>query len=84
MKDSVKRYILNRRRQIKFDEEPEQIENPCELWPDLKKCVEIYFKILPAMQQYHNVLKDPLDFEYSEKFLKEVTKYCTTTELKRR
>ncbi len=84
MKESVKRYLYQRQKQIKIDDEPEQIENPCELWPDLKKCVEIYFKIFPAMQQYHNVLKDPMEFEYSDKFLKEVTKYCITNEQKRR
>jgi len=83
MKESVKKYLYHRQRKIKIDNEPEQIENPCELWPDLKKCVEIYFKISPAMQQYHNVLKEPLDFEYSENFLKAVERYCTTNELKR-
>jgi len=83
MKESVKKYLYHRQRQIKIEDEPEQIENPCELWPDLKKCVEIYFKISPSMQQYHNVLKKPLDFEYSENFLKAVERYCTTNELKR-
>ncbi|MEO0129612.1 MAG: hypothetical protein ABIL02_05180 [candidate division WOR-3 bacterium] len=84
MKESVKRYLYQRKNQIKIEEEPEDIENPCDFWPDLKKCVEIYFKIFPAMQQYHSVLKDPIDFEYSERFLKEVVRYCTTNELKRR
>ncbi|MCX7995803.1 MAG: hypothetical protein N3A65_08575 [candidate division WOR-3 bacterium] len=84
MKDSVRKYLHQRHRQIKIDDEPEKIENPCEFWPDLKKCVEIYFKIFPSMQQYHNVLQNPLDFEYSDKFLKEVVRYCTTNELKRR
>uniref|UniRef100_A0A7V0Z648 Uncharacterized protein n=1 Tax=candidate division WOR-3 bacterium TaxID=2052148 RepID=A0A7V0Z648_UNCW3 len=83
MKESVKKYLYHRQRQIKNEDEPEQIENHCELWPDLKKCVEIYFKISPSMQQYHNVLKEPLDFEYSENFLKAVERYCTTNELKR-
>ncbi|MGB9721513.1 MAG: hypothetical protein ACPL28_08560 [bacterium] len=84
MKEGVKRYLHQRRQQIKIDDEPEQEINPCDLWPDLRKCVEIYFKISPSMQQYHNVLKDPLDFEYSEGFLKEVVRYCTTNDLKRR
>lgn len=84
MKESVKKYLYQKKRQIKIDVESEEIENPCEFWPDLKKCVEIYFKIFPSMQQYHNILKEPLDFEYSERFLKEVVRYCTTNELKRR
>ncbi len=83
MKDSVKKYLYNRLRQIKIEDEPEPDIPPCEAWPDLKKCVELYFKISPAMQQYHNVLEKPLEFEYTEKFLKSVTKYCTTMPLKR-
>lgn len=83
MKDSVKKYLYHRQKQIKIDVESEEVENPCEYWPDLKKCVEIYFNISPSMQQYHNILKDPLDFEYSESFLKEVVRYCTSNDLKR-
>lgn len=83
MKESVKKYLYHRHKQIKIEDEPEE-ENPCELWPDLKKCVELYYKISPSMQKYHKVLKNPLDFEYSENFLKEVVRYCTTNELKRR
>lgn len=35
------------------------------------------------MQQYHNVLEKPLEFEYTEKFLKSVIKYCATMPLKK-
>ncbi len=83
MKDSVKRYLYERKKMIKIEEEPEEDIHPCDAWPDLKKCVELYFQISPSMQQYHNVLKDPLEFEYSESFLKEVVKYCTTNQQKR-
>jgi len=83
MKDSVKRYLLERRKRIRIEDEPEQEIHPSDAWPDLKKCVELYYKISPAMQQYHNVFEKPFEFKYTEKFLKAVTKYCITETLKR-
>lgn len=83
MKESVKKYLFKRQKRIKIEPDIEEEIHPCDAWPDLKKCIEIYFKISPSMQQYHNILDKPMEFEYSDRFLKEVIDYCTTESLKR-
>ena len=83
MKKSVRNYIYGRLKNIKWNEDnlEEQID-PLAHWPDIKQCVESYYNSHPEMKQYHTASIQPLNFEYTDGFMKSLNKYCTTSSLK--
>ena len=45
-------------------------------WPDLQRCVQLYFKTNPAMQSYPGIREQPVPFEWTAKFWKSVDDFC--------
>ena len=45
-------------------------------WPDLQKCVELYFKANAGMQSYPHVREYPIPFEWTQAFWKSVDDLC--------
>jgi len=82
MKKNVKVYLFQRFKNIALDETPYEQINVLDQWPNLKLCVEIYYKSHPEMKQYHQTTRQPIEYEYTEKFMKLLNKYCTTKTLK--
>jgi hypothetical protein len=52
-------------------------------WPDLRRCVELYFKSNSAMKDHPKVREQPLPFESTEAFGKSIDRYCTDVHLRR-
>ena len=48
-------------------------------WPDLEKCVEIYFRSNPGMQSYRQAREHPVPFTCTDAFWKSVQDYCDPT-----
>lgn len=47
-----------------------------DFWPDLQRCVELYFKNNAGMQSYHQVRVAPIPFEWTNSFWKSVDDLC--------
>lgn len=47
-----------------------------EWWPDLQRCVELYFKTNHALQAYHGVRQYPIPFTWSKEFESNIERYC--------
>ena len=45
-------------------------------WPDLQRCVQLYFNANSAMQTYPHVREQPIPFEWTERFWKSVADSC--------
>lgn len=85
MKKNVKAYLFKRFKKVIKDEDlPYDQPKMLDSWPDLRLCVELYYKTSPAMQQYHHTARQPIEFDYTEKFSKSLDKHCTTKILKLR
>ena len=83
MKKNVKAYLFKWCKRTKKDEEnyPEQIK-VMDVWPDIRLCVECYYKNHPEMKHYHNTKKQPVKLEYTEGFLRSLHKNCKTKSLR--
>ena len=47
-----------------------------DFWPDLEKCVEIYFETNPGMRNYAQAREQPIPFAFTENFWRSVERYC--------
>ena len=45
-------------------------------WPNLHRCVELYFKANPGMQNYIGIRENPIPFEWTATFWKSVEDRC--------
>ncbi len=83
MKKSIKTYLSTRFKNIKLGEDDfEEQVDPLSFWPDLKLCVEAYYNSQPELKQHHCVARQRIEFKYTDKFLKSLDRYCTTSNLK--
>jgi len=83
MKKSVKAYLLKRFNDVNWDEDGTEVPvDPLAQWPNIKLCVESYYNSHPEMKQYHQTARKPVEFRYTEKFMKSLDRYCTTIALK--
>lgn len=54
-----------------------------EWWPDLPRCVELYFRTNPGMRDYPGAGEQPIPFECTSAFLKSVDRLCRDVQLRR-
>lgn len=52
-------------------------------WPDLQKCVELYFQTNPALKNYPGAREQPIAFDCTPAFWKSVERYCKEKRLRR-
>ncbi len=75
--------MFKRHKKIARDEEdPYKQSNILHAWPNLISCVEMHYKIHPAMKRHHHTIREPIELRYTEKFMKSLKKHCTTDDLK--
>ena len=83
MKKNVKAYLFKWCKRVKSDEEnyPDPVKI-MDVWPDIRLCVDCYYKNHPEMKQYHDSIKEPLKLAYTEGFLRSLNKNCKTRDLR--
>jgi len=70
------------KKKVKYEKSIEQQPGILDLWPDIGKCVEIYFKNHSEMKQYPNTIKQPIEVECTESFLRSLDKNCKARDLR--
>lgn len=83
MKKNIKIFMYHRmkKKKISTEEESPQL-TAYDFWPDLKRCVAIYFNTHLGMKQYQLVKTEPIKFVYTDKFKKSLVESCTTDAMK--
>ncbi|MGB3340466.1 MAG: hypothetical protein WBB37_03180 [bacterium] len=83
MKRNVKAYLFKWfKKTVKDDEDTSQRLGVLDPWPDIKLCVEVYYKNHPEMRQYHYKINQPIEFECTEGFSRSLSKNCKTKTLR--
>lgn len=83
MKKKTRTYLYKRYKKIMWDDSPlDQQINVLAAWPDLKKCVEVYYKSHPGMSDENEDDQQPIIFKCTEKFMKSLNKYCVSRKRK--
>ncbi len=83
MKKNIKIFMYNRLKKKKLISEPEAIELTIyDYWPNLEKCVVVYYKTHPGMKEHYQTKTRPIKFKYTEKFIKSLVESCKTDAMK--
>jgi hypothetical protein len=83
MKSTVRIYLNQRHQKIVWDtNDPNRKADILEWWPDIKCCVELYYKNSPEMKQYQRTVGPAMMFKWTDRFAKSLSKFCVTKNMK--
>ena len=85
MKKNTKILLSMQRKKIRWNDETDDELNQrmvLDAWPDLSTCVNLYYRLYPALGQHCEKMDQQTDLECSRQFTKSLHRHCTSDTLK--